>query len=118
MNTLQRAYRDIAVQTIGSDHMSVKDGGRERPQARQQPAPRGPVPQEIYKPARYRAEFGGSNVVEFVVDGEKGIRLSDALEGNWVGFEGRDDRTLFEGDRQQIILRLHVRHLVPTPKKK
>ena len=30
-------------------------------------------------------------IIEFVVDGEEGIRLSDALKGNWVGFEGRDE---------------------------
>lgn len=47
--------------------------------------------------------------IEFVVDGERGIRLSDVLEENWVGLEGRDDRSLFEGTRLQIILRLHVR---------
>ena len=47
-----------------------------------------------------------------MVDGVEGIRLSDASEGNWKGFEGRDDRSLFEGDRLQIIIRLHVGHSV------
>lgn len=50
----------------------------------------------------------GPEVVEFVVNGEPGIRLSDASDGNWVGLEGRDDRSLFEGERVQIIVRLHV----------
>jgi hypothetical protein len=59
-----------------------------------------------YKSARRQAGFTGSDVIEFAVNGEKGIRLSNALEDNWVGFEGRDDRSLF--DRPQIIIRLHV----------
>jgi hypothetical protein len=62
-----------------------------------------------YKSARRQAQFAGSDVIEFVVDGKEGVRLSDALEGNWTGLEGRDDRSLFDGDRPQIIIRLHVR---------
>lgn len=65
-----------------------------------------PLPQVPYRSMRHQAAPG---VIEFVVDGERGIRLSDVLEGNWVGLEGRDDRSLFEGTRLQIILRLHVR---------
>jgi hypothetical protein len=53
--------------------------------------------------------FAGSDIIEFVVGGEEGIRLSDASEGNWTDFEDRDDRSLFEEDRLQIIIRLHVR---------
>src|SRR6266478_6227610 len=74
--------------------------------------PRSLVPQETYKPARRHGEFAGSNAIKLVVDGVEGIRLSDASEGNWVGFEGRDDRTLFKGDRSQVMVRLHVRRSV------
>ena len=56
--------------------------------------------------------FVGSNVIKFVVDGEEGICLSDASKGNWEGFEGCDDRSLFEADRLQIIIRLQVSHSV------
>jgi hypothetical protein len=73
-----------------------------------QPVSRKLAPQEIYKTARQQAGFRSAGVIEFAVDGKEGIRLSDALEGNWKGFEGRDDRSLFEDDRHQIILRLHV----------
>jgi hypothetical protein len=31
------------------------------------------------------------------------------LAGNWDGFEGRDDRYLFEEGRPHILIRLHVR---------
>jgi len=68
------------------------------------------TPQETYKPPQHHAEFAGSDVIRFVINGEEGIRLSDASGGNWAGFEGRDDRSLFGGDRLQIIIRLHVRH--------
>ena len=73
-----------------------------------QPVLRKLAPQEIYKPARQQTGFRSSGIVEFAVDGKEGIRLSDAQEGNWKGFEGRDDTSLFEGDRHHIILRLHV----------
>jgi len=119
-NTLQRAYPSYtnkAIQTVGSDPTSAKKSGQDRPQTHRRPTPRVPAPQETYKPAQHHAEFAGSNVIEFVVDGREGIRLSDASEGNWVGLEGRDDRSLFEGDRLQIIFRLHVRHPIATPKK-
>lgn len=118
---LQRAYpsyTDRAVQTTGLGPIRVKKSGQKRPQTKWQPTPRGPVPQETYKPARHHAEFAGSDVVEFVVDGREGIRLSDALAGNWAGLEGRDDRSLFEGVRLQIIFRLQVRHLIAMPKKR
>ena len=65
--------------------------------------------QKTYKLTRRHAEFKSSDVIRFVVDGKEGIRLSDALEGNWGGLEGRDESPLFEGDRLQIILRLQVR---------
>ena len=66
------------------------------------------MPQETYKAARKQKKFGGSQAIEFYVYGEKGIRLSDALGKNWAGLEGRDGRTLFEDDRAQIMIRLHV----------
>ena len=73
------------------------------------PTPTGLVPQQTYKPARRQREFKGPQAIEFFVHGEKGIRFSDALEGNWGGFERRDDRSLFSDDRVQIIIRLRVR---------
>jgi hypothetical protein len=77
-------------------------------QAGQRSILRNLVPQVPYKPAR-QASFTGSDTIEFVVNGKEGIRLSDALEGKWLGFVGRDDNHLFEGGRLQIILRLQVR---------
>jgi hypothetical protein len=67
------------------------------------------LPQETYKPPRYQKELGGIQTIEFSVYGEKGIRLSDALEGKWAGFDGRDDTPLIGDDRIVIILRLQVR---------
>ena len=66
------------------------------------------MPQEAFKPARRQKVLGGSQTIEFSVDGGKGIRLSDASGENWAGFEDRDDRSLF-GGRLQIMIRLHVR---------
>ena len=74
------------------------------------PTPRTLASQVVYKPPRRQKELGGSNVIDFSVRGERGICLSDALEGNWAGFVGRDDRDLF-GDgphRLVIMFRLHV----------
>ena len=90
----------------GPTNQSTRQG---KPQAHRRPTPRGLARQETYKLTRRRAEFEGSDTIRFVVNGEEGIRLSDALEGNWEGLEGRDDRSLFRGDRLQIILRLQVR---------
>ena len=83
--------------------MSVNSG-----QMRPRTHPRSLARQEAYKSTRHHAEFAGPNVIRFVVDGEEGLRLSDASAGNWEGFEGRDDRSLFEGNRAQIIIRLHA----------
>ena len=66
------------------------------------------IPQVTYKATRQQKELEGPRTIDFSVYGEEGIRLSDALEENWVGFEGRDDRSLFEEDRVQIMIRLHV----------
>ena len=71
---------------------------------------RQPLSQIPYKPVRRQKKFTGSDTIEFVVNGEEGIRLSDASEGNWGGFEGRDDRSLVGEDRSQIIARIQVRH--------
>jgi len=75
----------------------------------QEPTLRGAVRQEWYEHNRRWVDFGGPSIIKFVVYDEEGIRLSDALEGNWAGFQGRDDGSLFEGDRLQITLRLQVR---------
>jgi len=97
-----------AVQTSDPDTASSSEG-EEDPQAHNGPTPRRLVPQETYKPPKQKKEPGGPQIIEFFVYGGEGIRLSDALEGNWVGFEGRDDRSLFGDDRLQIMLRLQVR---------
>lgn len=70
------------------------------------------VPQRTFKPTRRQKELWDSQIIEFSVRGEKGLRLSDASGGNWAGFEGKDDRSLFEDDRLQVMVRLHVR--LPT----
>lgn len=70
------------------------------------------VPQVPYRLARRQAEFVDPSVIKFVVDGQEGIRLSDASEGNWEGFEGGDDRSPFGGDRSQILIRFRVSCLV------
>ena len=57
----------------------------------------------------------GPDLIAFAVGGKQGVRLSDALEGNWEGFKGGDDRSLFEGTRGQILIRFHVSYLVSTP---
>ena len=85
---------------------------RERPQAHMQQTLFELAHQEPYKLPRRQAEFVGLGIIEFFVNGQEGIRLSDASECNWEGFEGGDDRSLFGGDRSQILVRLHVSHLV------
>jgi len=87
-------------------------GVRGRLQAHRLPTLRELVPQETYKLSRHQAEFAGSNIIDFFVDGEEGVRLSDASEDNWVGFEGGEDRSLFGEHRPQILVRLHVRYPV------
>jgi len=87
--------------------MNESDNGQEPPQTHRRP--RGVVRQECYKTTRRWVDFKGPSIIKFVINGEEGIRLSDALEGNWAGFQGRDDGSLFEDDRGQIILRLQVR---------
>jgi len=102
------SYAERATQT------DATSGGEDEeiPQARGGVTARELVPQETYKPARQQKELGDLQAIEFSVRGDIGIRLSDALEGNWKGFEGRDDRSLFGGDRLQIMVRLRVRLLI------
>ena len=83
---------------------------QEQPQAVVPRAPRDLISQVPYQPARQQAGFTGATI-EFIVNGERGIRLSDAFEKNFEGLEGRDDRSLFDDRRVQIILRLLVRHM-------
>ena len=97
------------MRTIQSGPTNKSNDRQKQPQTDQRPTTRGPACQKTYKLTRRHAEFEGSDVIRFVVNGEEGIRLSDALEGNWKGFEGRDDRSLFDGDRLQILIRLQVR---------
>lgn len=103
------SYAEKAIQTIQSGLVVESYPGEDHDvvvHTHQRSTPvHSPIFQEIYKPTR-RAD---PKVIEFIVEGEVGIRLSDALEGNWVGFGGRDDRFLFDGDRHQILIRLHVR---------
>lgn len=82
---------------------------RKQAETSQQRIQRHTLSQIPYKPIRCQKKFVGSDTIDFVVNCEEGIRLSDASEGNWEGFEGRDDRSLF-GDRPQIIFRFQVRH--------
>jgi hypothetical protein len=103
------SYGKKVTQTVNLHATSECKDGQDELQTHQ-PASRKLAPQEIYKPARQKTIFESPGVVEFVVDGKEGIRLSDALGGNWGGLEGRDDRSLFEGDRLQILLRLNVRN--------
>jgi hypothetical protein len=103
------SYGEKVTQTVNLHTTSECKDGQDGLQTHQ-PASRKLAPQEIYKPARQKTIFESPGVVEFVVDGKEGIRLSDALGGDWGGLEGRDDRSLFEGDRLQILLRLNVRN--------
>ena len=101
------SYTEKATQTVSSHATGESKGGQDELQAHQ-PVSRELALQERYKPTRRQTGFGSPGVVEFAVDNKEGVRLSDVLEGNWEGFEGRDDRSLFGGDRLQIIFRLHV----------
>jgi len=102
---------EMAIQTSSPDTATRGEGEKDS-QVHNGPTTRKMVPQEIFKPARQQKELRDFRVIEFSVNGEKGVRLSDALEENWGGFESRDDRSLFGDDRLQIMVRLHVR--LPT----
>ncbi|KAF9642348.1 hypothetical protein BDM02DRAFT_3133148 [Thelephora ganbajun] len=103
-----RTYAEKATQTIQSDPASEGNKAQGRPQAYQRATPGELVPQETYKSPRQQTEFPDSDTIVFTVGGKEGIRLSDASEGNWVGFEGGEDRSLFDGNRLQIMNRLHA----------
>lgn len=96
------------MQTTDFGPIGGNNDREEQPQGHRQLTPCHPVSQKTYIATRL-AGFSGPEVIQFVVNGEEGIRLLDALEGNWIGFERRDDRSFFGGDRPQIIIRLHVR---------
>lgn len=96
--------------TQTTDTGTGSEGGGEDPQVHKSLTLRKLVLQEIWKPSRQqKEELGGSQSIDFSVYGERGVRLSDALDGNWMGLEGRDDRSLLGDERLQIILRLQVR---------
>lgn len=97
-----------AIQTFDLDTVSVGEDGEES-RAHGGLATRKLVPQKTFKPARRQKEPWDSQIIKFSVYGEEGVRLSDVLEGNWLGFEGRDEMPLSEDDRLQIMIRLHVR---------
>lgn len=82
-----------------------------RAEARPQEYTRTLLEQVAYKPTRNQAERLCFTPIEFIVDGEAGIRLSDALDGNQRGLQGRDDTSLFGHNCCQIIVRLQVRSL-------
>ncbi|KAF9779827.1 hypothetical protein BJ322DRAFT_344683 [Thelephora terrestris] len=93
------SYAEKATQTIQSDYAS--EGDITAVQKQRRPILR-PVPQVAYRSMRHQT---APCTIEFFVNGKRGICLSDALEGNWVGLEGRDDRSLFEDGRLQIMFR-------------
>lgn len=99
-------YVEKGVQATQLGPMDESHDVIERPQ--RQLTLRHLVLQEAYVPTRLTG-FTGSDSIEFVVNGEEGVRLLDALEGNWTGFERWNDRPLLsEGGRLQIIIRLLV----------
>ena len=116
-DTLQNtwsSYVGMAARTPAPDAASGTED-EFGPQAHDGLVPRELVPQEPYRIARRQRDLGGSQTIEFSVYGERGIRLSDALEENWLGLELRDDRSMFGDDRVQIMIRLHVRAASDLP---
>jgi hypothetical protein len=104
----------MVTQTVPrSDHANEGSGVamQEQPQTSEPQVTRDLVSQVLYRAARKQAEFLGPTAIEFIVNGENGIRLSDALDKNFAGLEGRDDRSLFDDGRAQITIRIHVRPL-------
>ena len=88
---------------------TVGEGGNEDHQIHTGSTSRELVPQETYTPLRPQRELEGSLTIEFSARGERGICLSDALEGNWGSLEKWDDRPFSGDDRVAIILRMHAR---------
>ncbi|KAF9789559.1 hypothetical protein BJ322DRAFT_543148 [Thelephora terrestris] len=85
-----------------------KDDGGEDLHAHLSPSSHKLVPQVVYIPPRQQKKSGDPQNIEFRVRGEKGIRLSDALEKRWGDFEGRDDSPLSGENRAQITLRVLI----------
>lgn len=109
---------EIGAQTIDFDTTGKHEHGREAHQTDRPPVVRELAPQETYKiPRRPRGVgvTGKPDVIEFIADGKRGIRLSDVSEDNWARFEGGEDRPLSNEGRLQIIIRLHVRLLLYSP---
>ena len=112
-------YPELSIQT-SSEGTPGRSELEENRRVYNGPTSRILVPQVAYKTSRRQKEPGGPDAIDFSVRGERGISLSDALEGNWAGFVGRDDKDLF-GDsphRLVIMFRLHVgfdcSHLTPA----
>ena len=102
-------YPELSIQT-SSEGTPGRSELEENCRVYSGPTPRILASQVVYKPPRRQKELGGPDAIDFSVRGERGICLSDALEGNWAGFVGRDDNHLF-GDsphRLVIMFRLHV----------
>ena len=95
-----------------SEHNTVE--GQVQAQSRRPTVTRNLVPQKPYQSNTRQGGFTSSEVVQFIVNGRAGIRLSDALEEKWEGLDGRDDRSPFAGNRSQVIIRLQVKY---PPKK-
>lgn len=93
-----------AVQTFG---LYTASEDKEDPRAHNGLRIRRLIPQETSKPKKQQKEWA-PQAIEFSINGKEGIRLSDALEENWRGFDGRDDTSLFGEDRFQITVRLHA----------
>jgi len=121
LDLIQATYPSYAEKTTQTTNLDTsgeckRDHWEEAHQMCRPPLKHKMAPQELYKATRHLTGFGESDIIEFIVDSEEGICLSNASEDNWVGFKGGDDRSLFEGDRLQIMIRLHVRlgRCVPT----
>lgn len=87
--------------------MADSHAREQRAAANLKPTLNRPILQVLYKPTRF-ARFESPEVIDFIVNGEVGLHLSDALEGNWEGLKGRDDKHFFGGNQSQIIIRLQV----------
>jgi hypothetical protein len=100
-------FIDRDIQDYGQNNADRRESG-ESPEIHNNPALRHLVPQEAYKPLRRQKGPEIYQTLEFFVHGERGVCLSDALEEQWAGFEGRDDASLFEDSSIQVTLRLLV----------
>lgn len=101
-------YTDGAIQAPSQNALG-RDPVEEDHQLHACLTPRKLVLQETYKPPKQQKELGTIQSIDFSVCGKRGICLSDAVDEKWAGFDGRDDRPSFGGDRFTIMLRLRVR---------